>query len=65
MVGNNLEVDIIGTSDKFTLTNWYLGNQYQWSSSRPVMARCYWTAKCRPWCKPWRRSRLRLRGRRR
>nr|WP_295784969.1 putative Ig domain-containing protein [Rhodoferax sp.] len=27
-VGNNLEVDIIGTSDKFTLTNWYLGNQY-------------------------------------
>ena len=28
MVGNNLEVDIIGTSDKFTLTKWYLGNQY-------------------------------------
>ncbi|MBC7700396.1 calcium-binding protein, partial [Aquabacterium sp.] len=28
MVGNNLEVDIKGTSDKFTLTNWYLGNQY-------------------------------------
>lgn len=27
-VGNNLEVDIIGTSDKFTLTNWYLSSQY-------------------------------------
>ncbi len=27
-VGNNLEVDIIGTNDKFTLTNWYLGSQY-------------------------------------
>ena len=27
-VGNNLEVDIIGTTDKFTLTNWYLGSQY-------------------------------------
>lgn len=26
--GYNLEVSIIGTSDKFTLTNWYLGNQY-------------------------------------
>jgi hypothetical protein len=26
--GNNLDVSIIGTSDKFTLTNWYLGNQY-------------------------------------
>ena len=26
--GNNLEVRIIGTTDKFTLTNWYLGNQY-------------------------------------
>ena len=27
-VGNNLEVSIIGTSDKLTLENWYLGNQY-------------------------------------
>jgi len=27
-VSNNLEVSIIGTSDKATLTNWYLGNQY-------------------------------------
>ena len=27
-VGNNLEVSIIGTSDKATLTNWYLGSQY-------------------------------------
>ncbi|MDR7307614.1 calcium-binding protein, partial [Rhodoferax saidenbachensis] len=26
--GNNLDVNIVGTSDKFTLTNWYLGNQY-------------------------------------
>ena len=26
--GNNLDVSIIGTSDKLTLTNWYLGNQY-------------------------------------
>lgn len=26
--GNNLDVSIIGTSDKFTLSNWYLGNQY-------------------------------------
>ena len=26
--GNNLDVSIIGTSDKFTVTNWYLGNQY-------------------------------------
>jgi Ca2+-binding RTX toxin-like protein len=27
-VGNNLEVSVIGTSDKATLTNWYLGSQY-------------------------------------
>ena len=27
-VSNNLEISIIGTSDKATLTNWYLGNQY-------------------------------------
>ncbi|MDZ7922274.1 calcium-binding protein [Rhodoferax sp.] len=27
-ISNNLEVSIIGTSDKATLTNWYLGNQY-------------------------------------
>ena len=27
-VGNNLDVSIIGTSDKFTLSNWYLGSQY-------------------------------------
>ncbi|MDP2066329.1 MAG: calcium-binding protein [Burkholderiaceae bacterium] len=26
--GNNLNVSIIGTSDKFTLANWYLGSQY-------------------------------------
>lgn len=26
--GNNLEVSIIGTSDKFSLSNWYLGSQY-------------------------------------
>jgi Ca2+-binding RTX toxin-like protein len=26
--GNNLEVSIIGTTDRFTLTNWYLGSQY-------------------------------------
>jgi Ca2+-binding RTX toxin-like protein len=26
--GNNLDVSIIGTTDKFTLNNWYLGNQY-------------------------------------
>jgi Ca2+-binding RTX toxin-like protein len=26
--GNNLDVSIIGTNDKFTLSNWYLGNQY-------------------------------------
>jgi len=26
--GNNLDVSIIGTTDKFTMTNWYLGNQY-------------------------------------
>jgi len=26
--GNNLNVSIIGTTDKFTLANWYLGGQY-------------------------------------
>jgi Ca2+-binding RTX toxin-like protein len=26
--GNHLDVSIIGTSDKLTLTNWYLGSQY-------------------------------------
>ncbi|MDB5799913.1 MAG: hypothetical protein JWL63_852, partial [Rhodocyclales bacterium] len=26
--GNNLEISIIGSSDKNILTNWYLGNQY-------------------------------------
>lgn len=28
-VGNNLEVSVIGSTDKFTLSNWYLGDQYQ------------------------------------
>lgn len=28
-VSNNLEVSIIGSSDSMTLTNWYLGSQYQ------------------------------------
>ena len=27
-VSNNLEVSIIGTDDKFTVANWYLGSQY-------------------------------------
>ena len=27
--GNNLNVSIIGTTDKFTVNNWYLGNQYR------------------------------------
>ena len=27
-VSNNLEVSIIGTADKFIISNWYLGNQY-------------------------------------
>jgi Ca2+-binding RTX toxin-like protein len=27
-VGNSLELDIIGTSDSMTVSNWYLGNQY-------------------------------------
>ncbi len=27
-ISNNLEVSIIGTSDKATLSNWYVGNQY-------------------------------------
>jgi hypothetical protein len=27
-VSNSMEVSIIGTSDKATLTDWYLGNQY-------------------------------------
>lgn len=27
-VGNNLEVSVIGGSDKFTLNSWYLGSQY-------------------------------------
>lgn len=26
--GNNLQVNIIGTSDQFTINNWYLGSQY-------------------------------------
>jgi len=26
--GNNLEVSVIGTTDKLTIENWYLGNQY-------------------------------------
>ena len=26
--GNDLEVSIIGTTDKMTVSNWYLGNQY-------------------------------------
>ena len=27
-IGNNLEASIIGTSDKLTMQNWYLGSQY-------------------------------------
>jgi Ca2+-binding RTX toxin-like protein len=28
-VGNNLEVSIIGTTDKFSVQNWFIGTQYQ------------------------------------
>ncbi|WP_341908625.1 calcium-binding protein [Polaromonas sp. YR568] len=28
-VGNNLEVRVIGSTDSFTVANWYLGSQYQ------------------------------------
>ena len=28
-VSNNLEVSVIGTADKFTISNWYLGSQYR------------------------------------
>jgi len=28
-IGNNLEVSVIGTSDKMTVKDWYLGNQYK------------------------------------
>ena len=28
-VANNLEVSVIGTADKFTVSNWYLGSQYR------------------------------------
>lgn len=27
--GNNLNVSIVGTNDRFTMTNWYLGNQHR------------------------------------
>jgi myo-inositol-hexaphosphate 3-phosphohydrolase len=27
-VGNNLEVSVIGTTDKLVVQNWYLGSQY-------------------------------------
>ena len=27
-MSNNLEVSVIGTTDKFTISNWYLRNQY-------------------------------------
>ena len=27
--GNHLDVSIIGTNDRFTISNWYLGNQYR------------------------------------
>ena len=27
-IGNNLEVSVIGTTDKLSLTNWYLCSQY-------------------------------------
>ena len=28
-VGNHLEVSVIGTTDRFSINNWYLGSQYQ------------------------------------
>jgi Ca2+-binding RTX toxin-like protein len=28
-VSNNLEVSVIGTADKMTISNWYLGSQYR------------------------------------
>ena len=37
--GNNLEVSVIGTSDKFTLNNWYLGSQYHVEQFRTTNGR--------------------------
>ena len=28
-VGNSLEVSVIGTTDSFTISDWYLGSEYQ------------------------------------
>lgn len=28
-LGNNLEVCVIGSADRLTVNNWYLGNQYR------------------------------------
>ncbi len=35
-VGNNLEVSIIGTADKFTLQNWYSGSAYHVEQFRTI-----------------------------
>jgi Ca2+-binding RTX toxin-like protein len=35
-VGNNLEASVIGTGDKLTVQNWYLGAQYRVEQFRTV-----------------------------
>ncbi|HYP69051.1 MAG TPA: calcium-binding protein, partial [Thiobacillaceae bacterium] len=35
-IGNNLEVSIIGTSDKVTISNWYLGSQFHLEQFKTV-----------------------------
>jgi len=48
-VGNDLEVSIIGTTDKATVQNWYLAASTTSSSSRPPTARPCWTRRCKTW----------------
>ena len=39
-MNNNLEVSIIGTTDRFTVSNWYLGKQYQVEQFRTADGSC-------------------------
>ena len=54
--GSDLEVCIIGSTDKSTIKNWYSGSANHSSSSRLPMARCYWIVKLMHWFRQWRPS---------
>jgi len=55
--GSNLEISVVGTTDKVTVVNWYGGAPIRLRPSLPVTAIPWIQAACKPSSPPWRRLR--------